>query len=132
MSIQEAVKLETEIYKRLRGKDHFPKLIGTSKHRIITSNCGTSLNKLEKIEIQNLEQQVENIHKVLIEKKITHLDMCASGKNICFQNGKLYLIDFDIAVLDGKPLTPQLKELYEKSLEVDFVKNMIEIVKQKI
>jgi hypothetical protein len=92
---------------------HFPKIISCNpdEYKFIFSNCGYSLNKYElliktkqitPITIKNMEEQVECIIYNLKKCKIKHLDMCASGKNMCINNkGIISLIDFDYASIDN-------------------------------
>jgi len=111
--------LELEIYKRISGNDNFPKLISFEKEKciLIIENCGVSLDKFAKpFKIENLENQINNISKVLKENNIIHLDLILG--NICYKNGKIFLIDFEIAVLDNKPLTPQINYRYNNSKRI--------------
>ena len=104
---KQAFELELEIYKRIGNYENFPKLISynTNKLELLIEHCGQSLDKLNKIKIDNLDEQILNIIDVLVNNKIVHLDLHQSGKNVCYKDGKIYMIDFDIAVIDNKPMS---------------------------
>lgn len=128
---KEAFELELEIYKRVSGEKNFPKLINydIDKMFLEIEHCGKSLDKLSKINIKNPNEQIENIDRVLKKYNIKHLDLHNSGKNICYKDGEIYLIDFDIAIIDNKPLS---KKLSDKNKEIDVVKILNNILSKKI
>lgn len=118
---KQAFELELEIYKRVSGEENFPKLISYNEKNmeLQIEHCGTSLNKLSKIQIENLDEQIENIVNVLEKNNIQHLDLHPSGKNLCYKDGKIYLIDYDIAVIDDKPLNKHLEMVNEDYKKID-------------
>lgn len=115
---REAFELELEIYKRISGEKNFPKLINYDKKKMTLEieHCGKPLTQLDKIEINDLDKQIKNIINVLKKNNIIHLDLHSSGKNICYKDGKIYLIDFDIAIIDNKPLN---RFLDSKNKDID-------------
>ena len=116
-----AFELDLEIYKRVSGEDNFPKLISydEKKLELIIENCGQSLDKINSLKIKNLDEQIKNICDVLKKHNIVHLDLHKNGKNLCYKDGKIYLIDFDISVIDGKPLSEKLRKIYNEYIIKD-------------
>lgn len=110
---KEAFELELEVYKRLQGEPNFPQLLSYDERRLelVISYCGQSLDRLKskQMVVPDLEQQIDRIADALDRHGIKHLDMLP--KNICFLDGQIYLIDFDVAVLDDVPLSDKLSEL---------------------
>ena len=102
----------------LKGFDstHFPKLysVRSESNSIEMSNCGTSLDQISpncpSIIVDNPTIQIEEIVRVMEEAGVRHLDLRPDGKNLCVSSdGRLMLIDFDVAVLDGEvPLSAQV------------------------
>lgn len=133
LTIEEAFETELEIWKRLSGNEHFPKLLefDEKNHTITLEHCGDSLDRIKSLKIDNLDEQIDSIVRCLQKYKIVHLDMHDSGKNICYKNNKIYLIDFDIAVIDGNPRNEKLKSLFEKYEENNFKKTIKRIVSKK-
>lgn len=130
LTIKEAFNLELEIYKRLSGNKNFPKLIrfDDNKFTITIEYCGNSVDKLKSLKIDNLDEQINNILTTLEENKINHLDIHESGKNICYKDGIIYLIDFDIAVIDNKPLNKKLESIlnsYKDRNIKELIKNIL-------
>ncbi len=110
LTIKQAFELELEVYNRLNGHKHFPKLleINEKKYQLLLEHCGITLNNLPVFTIPNLNIQINSIHESLESNNIIHLDI--RNENICFKNENIYLIDFDIVVLDRKPLSKILKK----------------------
>ena len=131
-----AFELELEVYKRVSGKEGFPKLIKYDEKELSLSleHCGKSLNMMKEISVKNLEEQIDNICNILEENEIIHLDLniCDGCKNICYKEGKIYLIDFDICVLDKKPLNELLRKKYLVKKDVDFRDLIMKIIKKKL
>jgi tRNA A-37 threonylcarbamoyl transferase component Bud32 len=126
MTLEEVFKLELEIYQRVSGLKNFPKLISSdeSNFTITIENCGLSLHKLRHIDssqinISNLDEQVDNICYGLKINNITYLDL--DPQNICLKDNNIFLIDFDKAVLDNKPKSKILEDMY-----INFTKNVSE------
>jgi tRNA A-37 threonylcarbamoyl transferase component Bud32 len=110
LTLEQIFDLELEVYKRVGNYDNFPTLISydKSKTELIIEDCGASLDKIKTpFKIPNLEQQIDNIVSVLKEHNIVHLDL--ELNNICYKDGKIYMIDFERVVVDGKYLTNVLK-----------------------
>ena len=133
LTIEEAFNLELEIYKRLSGNNNFPKLIrfDDKKFTITIEHCGTSVDKLKSMKIDNIDEQINNILNTLEKNKINHLDIHDSGKNICYKDGVIYLIDFDIAVIDNKPLNKKLKSILDNYKEVNIKELLKNILNKK-
>jgi tRNA A-37 threonylcarbamoyl transferase component Bud32 len=112
---QQAFELELEIYKRVHTNDYFPSLHEYNEERceLVIEHCGDNLVKIKKpLKIPDLRLQVDRICQVLEEQRIMHLDIWKG--NICYKNGRIHLIDFDIAVVDDRPLSKLLRERYDK------------------
>lgn len=115
---KQAFDIEVECYIRLSNKQHFPKLISVneSEYSLETEYCGESLDFLKKRNfdllnlIDDVDYQLSNIWDTLNDCNIKHLDV--QLKNFTLKDGILYLIDYDIAVLDDNLLTPQIKSLF--------------------
>lgn len=136
LNIKEAFNLELEIYKRVHHYNNFPKLVSYNEKlfKLEIEHCGQSLNRVgnRSLKIKNLDNQIKNICFVLKKENITHLDLCLSGKNICTKNGLIYLIDFDMAVIDNKPINLKLKKMYENKKNENIYKTIHRILSVKI
>jgi predicted Ser/Thr protein kinase len=126
MTLNEVFELELEIYQRLAGLNNFPKLLNfdSINFTITLENCGMSLHKLRHIDnspihIENLSTQVDNICEGLKINNITYLDL--DPQNICLKDNRIFLIDFDKAVIDKKP-----KSLFLETMYLDFLKTVSE------
>jgi tRNA A-37 threonylcarbamoyl transferase component Bud32 len=129
-----AFDLELECYKRLSSYDNFPILIDFDKTNleIILEDCGIHLMSYFKSKKRSLKRnenfkkidinislinfQIEKIIEALSNNNIVHLDVYKPGKNLCFKNNRIYLIDFDVAVLDHAPLSTEIDVLYQDFL----------------
>jgi predicted Ser/Thr protein kinase len=106
-----AFLLEINCLLRLQKYDCFPKVIKINYKRLRfkMENCGISFRKLKnsnfKMSIKNHEEQIDKMIDALRKERIYHLDMAKNGKNLLIKNGKLYMIDFDIACIDNKFLS---------------------------
>lgn len=136
LSKEEAFDLELEIYKRVHHYDNFPKLISYNKKTLFLEieNCGRSLDRVgnRSLDIPNFKNQIKNICNILKKQKIIHLDITLCGKNICTKNNKIYLIDFDMAVIDGRPINSKLKQLYDQQKNINTYKILNSIISTKI
>ena len=131
LTYRQAYDLELECYLRISGKKNFPNLLDYDSKKMIfvLEDAGTdlrsylkkrkrflkgSITDFKKIDfkIENLNDQVDNIIETLRSNNISHLDCFKLGKNICYKNGNITLIDFNVAVLDENPLTNSLSNLY--------------------
>lgn len=118
LSKNKSFEMEIECLNRLKKYDHFPKIINYDRNKYILeiTNCGKSLDMLKthvEINEKELYSQISNIISFLKEEKIIHLDI--KPKNICINSDKkIYLIDFDICVLDKKFTTKKLSYHYEQ------------------
>jgi serine/threonine protein kinase len=131
----EAFNLELECYKRLSSHDNFPTLIDFDKTNleIMLEDCGIHLMSYFKskkrslkrnenfkkidIDMSSINFQIEKIIEALSKNNIVHLDVYKPGKNLCFKNNTIYLIDFNISVVDGVPLSSELNILYRDFLQ---------------
>jgi hypothetical protein len=116
-----AFDVELECYRRLEKYKNFPKVIDVdNKSKTITlQSCGQSLDILSKTTnlfelIPNITHQIENIWDSLNAENIHHLDV--QLKNFTFKDGILYLIDFDISILDGNINTLEIKSLFNDKI----------------
>jgi tRNA A-37 threonylcarbamoyl transferase component Bud32 len=66
-----------------------------------------------------LSTQVDNICEGLKINNITYLDL--DPQNICLKDNRIFLIDFDKAVIDKKP-----KSLFLETMYLDFLKTVSE------
>jgi predicted Ser/Thr protein kinase len=99
-----AFATELKIYQRLEGADFIPKLINWNQNlwQISIEHVGPTIFDLEKIGqriyIPDLDQQLERVADFLESRKVVHLD--AHRKNTCYRNSRIYLIDWEKAVID--------------------------------
>lgn len=112
---QQAFILENTIYSRLYGLSNFPQLINSDFEnlRITIEHCGKTLKTIRhensikntrKLYLDNhLERQIDSIVSSLSRNNIQYVDV--NLKNVCYQNGILYLIDFDSAIIDNTPIS---------------------------
>jgi predicted Ser/Thr protein kinase len=136
-SHRQAFDLELECYFRISRKENFPTLLDYDKKNMILvlEHSGIDLrsytkekkrflkNSIDdfkeiKFNIANLDNQIDNIIETLKYNSIAHLDCFKPGKNICYKDGKITLIDFNVAVIDQRPNTDKMDELYQ-----EFIKN---------
>jgi tRNA A-37 threonylcarbamoyl transferase component Bud32 len=116
----DAFKTEVECYNRLSKYQNFPKLIDFDEKAlsITLEHCGQALSedsKSKKIKIPtilNFEEQIYNIWNALMTENVINLDI--QLKNFTYKNDILYLIDFDIAVVDMIFNSKEIKEMYKK------------------
>lgn len=131
LTYRQAYDLELECYTRISGKKNFPTLLDYDAKKMIfiledagkdlrsylkerkrfLKGSNTDFKKID-FKIDNLNDQVDNIINTLKINNISHLDCFKLGKNICYKDGNITLIDFNVAVLDEKPLTDSLNNLY--------------------
>ena len=69
------------------------------------------------IVVNNPARQIEEIVRLMEVAGVRHLDLRPDGKNLCVSHeGRLMLIDFDVAVLEGEmPLSAQVFERYSEA-----------------
>jgi len=131
LSNKESFELEKECLIRLKGFPHFPQIISSNQNNltITMSHCGESLLNVSKIPLKKVQvkAQITEIVETLKNAGICHLDILM--KNICYKNGRLYLIDFDIAVLDDTPMT---QKLYNRYIKQDMTKKLERVLFPKI
>jgi hypothetical protein len=120
-SLTDAFNIELECYNRLQYYSNFPKLISSDEleKTIELEYCGTPLDVLvsnhDILElIPNLISQLNDIWDSLNIAKIKHLDI--QLKNFMFKDNTLYLIDFDIAVLDGELKSDEIRSLFNTNV----------------
>jgi len=111
-TIKEAFDIEIECYNRLSKFPNFAKLLSFDEknYTLEIEYVGESLDKSKVDDIPNLENQLSDIWDALEISKINHLDL--QLKNFTIQNNILYLIDFDIAVIDETPITKKINNLF--------------------
>lgn len=121
LTIKQAFELELEVYKRVSHRSNFARLLSFShdNHELTIENCGRTLLNIpyRSLHVKNLDSQIDNICHVLKTNNIVHLDI--QSKNICYKNGIFYLIDFDMCILDNKPLNSKLAQLYAKQKNIN-------------
>jgi hypothetical protein len=116
-----AFNIELECYTRLQSHKNFPRIVSvdTINQSIELEYCGESLDTLmqshNSIEllIPDLAEQLHTIWDSLEKEDIKHLDV--QLKNFTFKDGILYLIDFDIALIDSELKTDEIKSLFTKN-----------------
>lgn len=93
---------------------HFPVLVDfdPDKLTITCSHDGESLEILRKpVHIPNPAAQIRQITETLAQARIKHLDMHPSGKNLLVDpKGRLTVVDFDMAQVDGLSLSSSVDE----------------------
>ena len=79
---------------------HFPTpIIKFGKYTYIMSSCGKSFNKIyKKVEIIDRDKQVKCIIKNFQNNNIYYKDMVSGGRNLCYKDGVIAVIDMDIAM----------------------------------
>ena len=147
----ECLQLIEKNYKCNCGLDvyHFPKLKSYDKdqYKFKMTYCGETLDIANNlIEIKNQELQIKCIVENLKRSGVYHLDMVRDGRNITInEEGIISLIDFDIASINKKFLSKNLKCRYDtmtnrypddwylerklfKSGETDYYKVLIDVI----
>jgi hypothetical protein len=114
-----AFDIELECYSRLQNYPNFPSLVSfnKSKKTLELEHCGTSLDiLLDEVNIleliPNLDNQLTNIWTSLEKENIKHLDL--RPRNFTFKDNILYLIDFDVAIIDDKIITKKIESIFKK------------------
>ena len=75
--------------------------------------------------------QINCILHNLKKSKIVHLDLYP--KNVCINlYGDISLIDFDISMIDNKPLTDKIKNRYLNYSDDKFMNNFKSIIKESM
>lgn len=130
MTARQRLYIESWCLKRLNTSSpkgfesvYFPELysVSTESSFIEMSHCGTSLDQICRngpaIVVNNPARQIEEIVHLMEVSGVRHLDLRADGKNLCVSaEGRLTLIDFDIAVLEGEiPFSAQVFERYSEA-----------------
>lgn len=101
---------------------HFPIILDYIPGKKVTMTyTGDDIRKIKKskkyIKIHDAKLQILCILNSLMYTKIEHLDINENGKNICIDNnGKIYLIDFDIAFMGKYQNEKKLNNLMKKRL----------------
>jgi hypothetical protein len=116
-----AFNIELECYTRLQSHKNFPNVVSVDiiNQSIELEYCGESLDTLiqssDSIEllIPDLTDQLHSIWNSLEKEGVNHLDV--QLKNFTLNDGILYLIDFDIAVVDGEVKTNEIKSVFDKN-----------------
>ena len=105
---REHIAIEAECLRRLEPYPWFPKLIKEEKDCITMEWAGWPVEHAMQF------RDMPKILAALREKGITHRDICP--ENLLWRDGRLFLIDFSWAMLDGKetssPLPPRLGRGY--------------------
>jgi predicted Ser/Thr protein kinase len=125
---KESFELELEIYNRLKGYPHFPKLLRFGSNWLQLQYVGKSFHDIKQCPKFEPDKQIDAIFKTLNKCNIVHLDLHSTGKNICVKNKTIYLIDFDIAIVDNYAPTPELLERlsnYKEEREREAMRNII-------
>lgn len=147
LSIKESYKLEKECLMRLskkyecicsRKRQHFPiiKKYDDKINKLFLTINGISLDIINKLynitlNVQNVNEQINCILHNLKKSKIVHLDLYP--KNVCINlYGDISLIDFDISMIDNKPLTDKIKNRYLNYSDDKFMNNFKSIIKESM
>lgn len=88
---------EVNALKKLSGSDFFPSLFFSNDREIHMSNCGTKISRLS--ELSSPQADAEKILALMESQGLRHNDI--NRNNIRAHNGRLRLIDFGWATLDG-------------------------------
>ena len=102
--------MEKKILQRLKGAKHFPEILGFNDKEMILvmSHCG---NPFKGERIDNINEQASEIADTLLKRRVRQLDE-SMNNNLLIKNGIIYMIDFDIACIDDKPMNNWLGLLY--------------------
>jgi len=120
---KEAYELELDCYYRLSKYKNFPSLIDyNSKDLTITlEHCGVTVRHIKDnngIINKKALTNIKNIITALQTEDIVHLDFKAKNpKNLCYKDPNIFLIDFDVAIIDKNPLNSKLNHWYQKWLK---------------
>lgn len=119
ISAVEAFNLELSCLKRLQGIKNFPEVYSYNESDLTISmkHCGYSIRYFKKhnikINLPDIEEQVDNIVNNLKKHDIVYVDMNSSGKNICYDDNQIYLIDYDYCILDNIIVNSNFEKLYQ-------------------
>ncbi len=92
--LQWAKNIESLCLRRLASYPFFPKLIEEGDDWITMEWVGNPVSSLTQL------KQLGNIIEILSKEKIIHRDIC--NENLLFRDGRLFLIDFGWAIIDGR------------------------------
>jgi hypothetical protein len=124
LSAVETYDLELTCLKRLQGHPNVCQLIGYDRDKLTLDLkfCGHSYEKprgrcttLPLSKLQFIKQWQTAIDQLALNN-VVHVDLLT--KNICLHLGYLTIIDFGIAVIDGKPKSKFIEKRYN-----DFIAN---------
>ena len=104
---------------------HFPRLIKhINKNEVKITNQGQSLNLItEKINVLDCQTQFNCISYNLQKCKIKYLD--PKWTNICInEQGHISIIDFEIVVINNKPISDEL-DILNKKYSYEEIKNSL-------
>jgi SAM-dependent methyltransferase len=95
-----AKELEAQCLRRLAPFPYFPRLLEAGEDWIKMEWAGNRVTQSSEL------AQLDEIVQILASNGIVHRDICP--ENLLYRDGKLFLIDFGWAILDGKepPATP--------------------------
>lgn len=120
MTRDQALHLELGCLTRLgqgAARAHFPRLLAIDLPgaRFEVTDQGTTLRALTetggRATIIDAEAQIATIMAALETARVIHLDMHKDGRNLCVDpTGRLSLIDFDIAALDGVAFSGEIAQ----------------------
>ncbi|WP_071799055.1 hypothetical protein [Natronohydrobacter thiooxidans] len=115
---EQALHLEVTCLIRLaqgQGAAQFPRLLALEMPagRFELTDQGQTLLALRtagrQIRVPDAEMQIATILAALEAARVVHLDLHRDGRNLCLDaGGRLSLIDFDIAALDGVPFSGEI------------------------
>jgi hypothetical protein len=105
---------------------HFPKLVTSDNQSMTTTSVGLNFDSIKRkqvpLQLDRALQQIGNIIDCLRVTKIRHLDVFpflgfGGCKNfaISLQDQTLALFDFDISVIDNKPLSSRIEKRMERT-----------------
>jgi len=118
---------EARVLNHLSKYDIAPKVISLNSDSITMTYVGEHVTKITKFE--DLPNRVSYIIKVLKEAKVNHNDLRNSFQNYTCLNGKLYLIDFQMADIGGNEISSIMK-IKLKPRSWDDIKDLSWLVKQ--
>jgi len=98
-----------------KKRNHFPSIIrcDTFRYEFELTDQGMSIDKMilkrKKINIRDVDEQIDCILDNLNRNGIRHLDLHDSGKNVCIANDNtISVIDFDVASIGTTYLSKTL------------------------
>jgi tRNA A-37 threonylcarbamoyl transferase component Bud32 len=132
----QAMSLEIACLSALSFSVHFPDFYSADEkaNTVTMEHCG-ALAMSEGL-IDNLELQVLEIVGDMEKAGVIHLDNHESGKHFFLKSGVLKVIDFDVAYIDGFPITREIKKavsiFYDEGGYEGYAEKSIDILRGRL